>query len=83
MNRSYLRWSIFGGCLLLLVGALTWITARSLSMEKEQTIASEEARLREQVRLALCRRLARQLRGDLKFHAPEGRGASFILSLPK
>ena len=33
--------------------------------------------------LALCRRLARQLRGDLKFHAPEGRGASFILSLPK
>jgi hypothetical protein len=55
MNRSYLRWSIFGGCLLLLVGALTWITARSLSMEKEQTIASEEARLREQVRLALWR----------------------------
>lgn len=35
MNRYYLRWSIFGGCLLLLVGALTWITARSLSMEKE------------------------------------------------
>ncbi|MEM7599858.1 MAG: HAMP domain-containing sensor histidine kinase [Verrucomicrobiota bacterium] len=55
MNRSLLRWLLFGGCLLLLVGALSLITARSLSLERERTVAAEEARLREQVRLALWR----------------------------
>lgn len=55
MNRSCFRWVIFGGCLLLLIGALSLITARSLSLEKEQAVASQEASLREQVRLALWR----------------------------
>ena len=31
--------------------------------------------------LALCRRLARELRGELSHHVPEGRGASFCLTL--
>ncbi|MEM1443268.1 MAG: HAMP domain-containing sensor histidine kinase, partial [Verrucomicrobiota bacterium] len=55
MNRSILRWILFGSCLLLLIGALSLITARSLSLERERTTANEEARLREQVRLALWR----------------------------
>lgn len=33
--------------------------------------------------LALCRRLARELGGDLTYHEPEGRGAAFILRIPR
>lgn len=33
--------------------------------------------------LALCRRLARELGGDLTFHEPEGRGAAFTLRIPR
>ena len=33
--------------------------------------------------LALSRRLARAQGGDLRFESPEGRGASFVLRLPR
>lgn len=55
MNRSLTRWLIFGACLLVLVATLSWVTARTLSLEAKQWEAAENAREREQVRLALWR----------------------------
>lgn len=55
MNRPVLRWIVFGLCLSVLVGALGWITHRTLRIEEQQKRSAAETKLRERVRQALWR----------------------------
>src|SRR5215212_143678 len=55
MNRPWHIWSIFGVCAAVLLGAVTWVTATALRLERAQAEAQQQAEFEEKVRLALWR----------------------------
>jgi signal transduction histidine kinase len=55
MNRPWVIWMILVVCGLLIVGAMGWLTHRTLGMEEERIVAQAEAKVEERVRLALSR----------------------------
>ena len=55
MNRPVVTWIVFGLCLVLLLGAMGWVTATILRLDQESAGARERAVLEENIRLALWR----------------------------
>ncbi|MCW0219727.1 MAG: hypothetical protein OJI67_15490, partial [Prosthecobacter sp.] len=53
--RPYLRWILFTLCLLVLTGAMGWMSLRMLSMDEQRRRVAEDAGVQEKVRLALWR----------------------------
>lgn len=53
--RPYLRWILFTLCLLVLTGAMGWMSLRMLSMDEQRRRVAEDADVQEKVRLALWR----------------------------
>jgi len=55
MNRPLHIWIIFAVCAVVLLGAVTWVTATALRLERAQAEARQQAQFEEKVRLALWR----------------------------
>ncbi|HYF37094.1 MAG TPA: HAMP domain-containing sensor histidine kinase [Prosthecobacter sp.] len=55
MTRPIFRWLLFAMCLAVLLGAMLWISARTLDLEAQRKSGAEEAQRQERVRLALWR----------------------------
>lgn len=55
MNRTWSIWLILIVCALSIVGAMGWLTQRTLRMEQERLVSEAEASVEERVRLALSR----------------------------
>ncbi len=55
MRRPWQIWSVFGGCLLLIVAAVGWLSFRALESERAEQAARGRAALEENARLALWR----------------------------
>jgi len=55
MNRPLVTWIVFGLCLVLLLGAMGWVTATILRLDQESAGARQRAVLEENIRLALWR----------------------------
>jgi signal transduction histidine kinase len=55
MQRPALKWLLFAACLAIFVGAMGWITARTLELERQRELAENDAQAQERVRLALWR----------------------------
>ncbi len=55
MNRPLHIWSIFAVCAVVLLSAVTWVTATALRLEQAQGKAQRQAEFEEKVRLALWR----------------------------
>ena len=55
MNRPCVIWMILLVCGLLIVGAMGWLTHRTLEMDRERIVAEAQAKVEERVRLALSR----------------------------
>ncbi len=83
MNRPLHIWTVFTGCLLLLLGAMGWVTWHTLRLERERQATTQEAQKQDLLRLALwrldfqastlvIRENARPPQDFRAFHAPEG-----------
>ncbi len=55
MNRPIHLWLAFAACAAVLLGAVTWITATAVKLQRAQADAARHAQLEEKVRLALWR----------------------------
>jgi signal transduction histidine kinase len=55
MNRPLHVWLIFGCCLAILLGSMTWATWTALRLEQAEQVALQQAESEERVRLALWR----------------------------
>ncbi|HEY0548332.1 MAG TPA: HAMP domain-containing sensor histidine kinase [Verrucomicrobiae bacterium] len=55
MNRPVHIWSIFAVCAVVLLGAITWVTATAVRLENAQSDALRQAEFEEKARLALWR----------------------------
>jgi len=53
--RPFLRWSLFTFCLAVFMGAMLWISARTLDLEEQRRRTAEDAEVQEKMRLALWR----------------------------
>ncbi len=55
MSRPIIKWLLFASCLAVFLAAMSWISARTLEMERQREIADKDAQIQERVRLALWR----------------------------
>lgn len=55
MSRTWSIWLILIVCALSIVGAMGWLTQRTLGLEQERLVSEAEASVEERVRLALSR----------------------------
>src|SRR5436190_2014932 len=55
MNRPLHIWSVFAGCAVVLLAAITWVTATAVRLENAQGDAQRQAEFEEKARLALWR----------------------------
>lgn len=55
MKRPLHLWLAFAVCAAVLLGAVTWVTATAVKLQRAQTDAARQAQLEEKVRLALWR----------------------------
>lgn len=55
MNRPWHIWLIFGLCLAVVLGAMGWVTAKAVQLDRRQAEDQRQRALEENVRLALLR----------------------------
>ncbi|MCG8406465.1 MAG: HAMP domain-containing histidine kinase [Phycisphaerales bacterium] len=55
MNRPWHTWTVFGGCLFVVLAALGWISGTVLELDRAEAEANKQAEIEESIRLALWR----------------------------
>lgn len=55
MSRPFFKWLLFAACLAVFLGAMLWISLRTLDLEAQRQRTAEEAQVQERLRLALWR----------------------------
>lgn len=55
MQRPALKWLLFAACLAIFLGAMGWVSTRTLEMERLRELAEKDAQVQERLRLALWR----------------------------
>ncbi|MDZ4288962.1 MAG: hypothetical protein U0984_13430, partial [Prosthecobacter sp.] len=55
MPRPFLRWLLFAACLTVFLGAMLWVSLRTLDLEDQRQQTAKEAQVQERLRLALWR----------------------------
>ena len=55
MQRPVFKWLVFAACLAMFLGAMGWVSWRTLAMERQRELAESDAQVQERLRLALWR----------------------------